>query len=145
MGSTAQSTNMTPSTFVGGITNGAQLFMQQVSSSGAYFNVGDAKDIIIVATNASTLAGAIFIEPGSSQWAGSLGMAYSTTAALYSTATAPYVMALGVSSSTYLALGSTTGSIAVLGPFDSARVKSTSGNIFMVPRLQRGQYMQPCM
>lgn len=132
MGSTAQSTNITPSTFVGSITNGALLYMQQVSSSGAYFPVGDASKVLVFVTNMSTAAGAIFVEPGSSKWAGSNGLAFSSGSSVYSTATAPIAVALGASSSTYAALASTSGSIAVLGPFESAKVKSTDGNVFIV-------------
>lgn len=134
MGSTVQSTNMTPSTFVGGITNGALLYMQAVTSSGAYFSVGDGNQAILFVANASSSdTGAVWIEPGSSKWAGSAGQAYSTTSTLYSTATAPIAISVathGITGSS--AVASTAGSFAVIGPFDTAKVKSTDGYIFVV-------------
>lgn len=134
MGSTAQSTNMTPSTWVGGITQGAALAMQAVTSSGAYFQVGDASQVMILVANASSSDnGAIWVEPGSSLWAGSLGMAYSTTSTLYSTATAPVAVSVplhGITGSS--AVGSTTGSYVAMTLYDSNKYKSTSGKIFIV-------------
>jgi len=94
MGSTAQSTNMTPSTFVGGITQGAALYMQAVTSSGAYFQVGDASRVIIFVSNGSSSAtGAVFIEPGA-KWSGSMGLDPSTGSTVYSTATAPIAVSV---------------------------------------------------
>lgn len=136
MGSTQQSTNMTPSTFVGGITQGAGLAMQAVTSSGAYFNVGDASKVIVFVANASSsdsaTSGAVWIEPGA-KWTGSQGLTVSTGAAVYSTATAPIAVSVpthGITGSS--AIGSTTLSYVALGPFDSARVKSSDGKIYIV-------------
>lgn len=133
MGSTVQSTNMTPSTWVGGITQGASLAMQAVTSSGAYFQAGDTSQIVILVANASSSDnGAIFIEPGSSLFPGSLGMAYSTTVTLYSTATAPVAVSVplhGITGSS--AIGSTTGSFVAITLMDSNKYKSTSGKIFL--------------
>jgi hypothetical protein len=135
MGSTAQSTNLTPSTFVGGITQGAALYMQAVTSSGAYFQVGDAQDVIIfVANGSSTVNGAVWIEPGGSAWAGAPGLPASTTSTLYSTATAPIAVSVvsnAVTGSSN-ACASTAGSFVAIGPLEAATVKSTSGKIFMV-------------
>lgn len=133
MGSTAQSTNMTPSTFVGGITQGALLYMQAVTSSGAYFQVGDASRVMVFVSNGSSSdTGAIFIEPGA-RWSGSMGQAPSTTSTLYSTATAPIAISVAThAKSDYSAAMSTAGSFAALGPFESATVKSSDGKIFLV-------------
>jgi hypothetical protein len=136
MGSTTQSTNLTPSTYVGP-TSGTPLYFAPVTSSGAYFNVGDASKVLIFVSNGSssetgsTLA-AVFLEPGA-RWAGSRGLAPSTTSTLYSTATAPiacYVAANGKSGST--AAISTTGSFVVMGPYDSATIKSSDEKIYLV-------------
>jgi hypothetical protein len=133
MGSTAQSTNMTPSTFVGGITQGAALYMQAVTSSGAYFNVGDASKVLVFVGNASSSDnGSVWIEPGA-RWGASNGMSPSTTSTMYSTATAPIAISVplhGITGSS--AVASTTGSFAVLGPFESAKVKSSDGKIYLV-------------
>ena len=133
MGSTAQSTNMTPSTFVGGITQGAALYMHAVTSSGAYFQVGDASRVIIFVSNGSSSdTGALFIEPGA-RWSGSRGQAPSTTSTLYSTATAPIAISVathGVTGSS--ASMSTAGSFYGVGPLESATVKSSDGKIFIV-------------
>lgn len=133
MGSTAQSTNMTPSTFVGGITQGALLYMHAVTSSGAYFQVGDASRVIIFVSNGSSSAdGAIFVEPGA-RWSGSRGQAPSTTSTAYSTSTAPIAAAFSAhAKSDYSAAMSTAGSFGVIGPLEAATVKSSDGKIFIV-------------
>ncbi len=132
MGSTAQSTNMTPSTHVGGITQGAALAMQAVTSSGAYFQVGDLSKVIVFVANASSSdTGAIFIEPGA-RWAGSKYLTPSTTSTLYSTATAPVAVSVplhGITGSS--AIGSTTGSYYALS-LDASAVKSSDGKVFLV-------------
>lgn len=132
MGSTAQSTNMTPSTFVGGITQGAALYMQAVTSSGAYFNVGDTSKVIVFVSNGSSSdTGAIFVEPGA-KWAGSKYLTPSTTSTLYSTATAPIAISVPThAKSDYSAAMSTAGSFYALS-FDSVNVKSSDGKIFLV-------------
>ncbi len=132
MGSTAQSTNMTPSTFTGGLTQGVTLPMQAVTSSGAYFQCGDLNKIVVFVANASSSDnGAIFVEPGA-RWAGARGLAPSTGSTVYSTATAPVVISVplhGITGSS--AIGSTTGSFAALS-LDSAQVKSSDGKVFIV-------------
>jgi hypothetical protein len=134
MGSTAQSTNLTPSTFVAGITQGAAIAWQAVTSSGAYFNCGDLnRTIILIQNGSSSDTGAVWIEPGGVWAAGSGGQAASTTSTLYSTATAPIAISVplhGITGSS--ATMSTTGSLVVIGPFDSDKIKSSDGNIFIV-------------
>ena len=134
MGSTAQSTNLTPSTFVGGITQGASIAWQAVTSSGAYFSCGDiSKTLILIANASSSDNGAVWIEPGGNWTAGSGGQAASTTSTLYSTATAPIAVSVplhGITGSS--AVMSTTGSVVVIGPLDSDRYKSSDGYIFIV-------------
>ena len=132
MGSTAQSAQITPSTFIAGITNGCPLVFTAVTSSGVYFNVGDAKDYFIFAINNSSDAGALYIEPGA-RWSGSMGQAPSTLITLYTTATAPIAVALpgrASSISTANAL-STTGCFAVIGPFEGATVKSSGATVYV--------------
>lgn len=136
MGSTTQSTNMTPSTFVGYASPATSLFMQAVTSSGAYFTVGDASKILIFVANASSsdsaTSGNIFVEPGA-QWAGSRGLPFSSGSSVYSSATAPVSIALpthGITGSS--AIGSTTGSFGVLGPFESAMIKSSDNTVYIV-------------
>ena len=133
MGSTAQSTSLTPSTYVGGITNGASLIMKSVTSSGVYFSVGDTSKVMVFVANASSSDdGAVFIEPGKA-WAGASGLAYSTGSTVYSTATAPVAVSVvthGVTGSS--AVASTEGSYYALGPFDSAKFKSSDGLMYLV-------------
>lgn len=134
MGSTAQSTNLTPSTFVGGITQGAALAWQAVTSSGAYFTCGDlSKTLIFVANGSSSDTGAVFIEPGGVMWAGARGQAASTGSTVYSTATAPIAVSVplhGITGSS--ATMSTTGSVVVIGPLDSNKVKSSDATVYIV-------------
>lgn len=134
MGSTAQSAQLTPSTFIGGLTQGAALNMVALESSGAYFNVGDASKVLLFITNGSTGTGAIYIEPGA-RWSGSLGQPVSTVITTYSTATAPIVVSIPacVSSISSAAMVSTTGQFLVVGPFESATVKSSDSQIFIGP------------
>ena len=135
MGSTAQSTDLSSSTasIMAG-TAYATLAMQAVTSSGAYFNVGDGSDTIIFVANASSSDdGAIFVEPGGTWSAGSNGQAASTTSTLYSTATAPIAISVvshGKTGSS--AVGSTTGAYAMLGPLDTSKIKSSDGEIYVV-------------
>lgn len=133
MGSTAQSTNLSPSTFTGYDTAATSLYMHAVTSSGAYFTVGDASKVMVFVANASSSDdGAIFVEPGA-RWSGSRGQAPSTTSTLYSTATAPIAISLpthGITGSS--AIQSTTGSFGILGPFDGATVKSSDATIYIV-------------
>jgi hypothetical protein len=137
MGSTTQSTNFTPSTQVAyNSGTGTLLYMAPVTSSGAYFNVGDCQEVMIFVANASSsdsaTSGALWIEPGA-RWAGSRGLAPSTIATAYSTATAPIVLSLathGITGSS--AVGSTTGSFGVFGPFESAQVKSSDEKIYII-------------
>jgi hypothetical protein len=133
MGSTAQSTNMTLSTFVGGITQGATLPLQAVTSSGAYFQVGDASRVVIFVSNGSSSDdGSVFIEPGA-RWSGSRGQAPSTGSTVYSTATAPIAVSVvshGITGSS--ATMSTTGSFVAVGPLESATVKSSNGTVYIV-------------
>lgn len=133
MGSTAQSTNMTPSTFVGGITNGAALYMQAVTSSGAYFTVGNASRYIVYVSNGSSSdTGAVWIEPGAN-WAGSKGLSTSASSTQYSTATAPIAVSVashGVTGSS--ASMSTAGSFVAIGPFDSVNVKDSGQKVYIV-------------
>lgn len=135
MGSTAQSAQLTPSTFIEGITFGATLLPTRLESSGQYFNVGDASKIIIFVNNGSSDAGAIYVEPGA-RWSGSRGQAPSTIITTYSTATAPIAVSIagcvGSTLSTLHAV-STTGCFQIIGPFDSAMVKSSNGEIFIGP------------
>jgi len=132
MGSTAQSTQITPSTW-GGYTNSqASLLMQNISSVGGYFEVGDAtRYLIFLANGSSTAVGAVFVEPGA-RWAGSRGQAPSTTIATYTTATAPFAVSVpsnAVSGSS--AIASTLGCFMVLGPFESAMIKSSDHKVYI--------------
>lgn len=133
MGSTVQSTNFTPSTFAGGITNGALLYMQAVTSSGAYFDVGDASKVLIFVSNGSSSdTGNFFIETGGTWAAGSRGVATSTSIASVSSATAMISISVPThAKSDYSAAMSTAGSFAVLGPFDSVNIKSSDGHVFV--------------
>lgn len=136
MGSTAQSTSLTPSTFVAGITNGAALVMKSVTSSGVYFSCGDASKVVVFVANASSsdsaTSGALWIEPGA-KWAGSRGLPVSTAATIYSTATAPYAISVPAHLITgSSAVASTEGSYYAWGPFDSAQIKSSDGLVYIV-------------
>jgi hypothetical protein len=106
--------------------------MQAVTSSGAYFQVGDLSKVVVFVANASSSdAGAIFIEPGA-RWAGSKYLTPSTTSTLYSTATAPVAISVplhGITGSS--AVGSTTGSYYALS-LDASAVKSSDGKVFLV-------------
>ena len=133
MGSTAQSTQIIPSTWAG-YNSYTPLYMVQVTSSGAYFNVGDADKVVIFVANASSsVDGTLFIEPGA-RWAGSRGLEPSTGSTVYSTATAPgvCVAAVAVSTTVTTYVASTTGQFVAWGPFESATVKSSDGQIFIV-------------
>lgn len=132
MGSTAQSTNLTPSTFAGGLTQGARLVFQAVTSSGAYFQVGDTSKVIIFVSNGSSSAqGAIYIEPGA-RYSGSRGQVPSTDITAYTTATAPIVITSSChAKSDNTASFSTEGSFNAIGPFESATVKSSDGKIYL--------------
>ena len=123
---------ITPSTFAGGLTQGAALYLSAVTSSGSYFQVGDASKVVVVVTNGSSTAnGAIYVVPGAA-WSGARGQAASTDVTTYSTGTAPIVMAVNANAITgSTATMSTTGWLAVLGPFESAQVKSSDGRIFI--------------
>ena len=138
MGSTAQSTTIVPSTFIAGGTQGGAINWLPVTSSGAYFQAGDTVETVILITNASSSAnGSVFIEPGSSKWAGSLGYAVSSGSTVYSTATAPVSVAVplhGITGSS--AIGSTTGSVVWFNLRDSDRYKSSDGKIFIVASTQ---------
>jgi len=132
MGSTAQSAQLTPSTQIRGITWGSPLPMTQVTSSGVYFNIGDASKYIVFVVNGSSDPGAVYVEPGK-RWSGSIGMAPSTTITAYTTATAPIAIAIprGASSiSTAFAL-STQSCFSVLGPFEGVQVKSSGATVFI--------------
>ena len=132
MGSTTISAQLTPSTFVEGITQGALLYMTAVTSSGVYVNVGDASKIMFLVANWTTGVGAVYIDPGA-RWTGSLQMPVSTAPAIYSTATAPIAVSLAAcpSSISSVAGNSTAGNIAMVGPFESVDVKSSDVHIFM--------------
>lgn len=135
MGSTAQSTSLTPSTFVGGVTQGAALYMKAVTSSGVYFQVGDASRIIVFVSNGSSSdTGAVFLEPGGN-WSGARRGIYglSTGSSVYSTATAPIAVSVAThAKSDYSAAMSTTGSFYAMGPFESAQIKSSDGLVYLV-------------
>jgi len=132
MGSTTVSAQLTPSTFVGGITQGALLSMTAVTSSGVYLNVGDAQRVMLFVANWSTGVGAVYFDPGA-RWAGSKQMPVSTAPGVYSTATAPIAVSLAAcpSSVSTTAGNSTTGNMAIIGPFESVDVKSSDVHIFM--------------
>jgi hypothetical protein len=132
MGSTAQSAQLTPSTKIEGVTWGSPLPMTQVTSSGVYFNIGDASKYIVFVVNGSSEAGAVFVEPGA-RWAGSVGRAPSTTITAYTTATAPIAVALprGASSISTAFVLSTQSCFSVLGPFDGVQVKSSGATVFI--------------
>lgn len=134
MGSTSLSAQVTPSTW-GGYNSYTALPMLQVTSSGLYFDVGDASQVMIFVINASSCTdGTIFIEPGAKAWAGSRGQAPSTALGVYSTATAPItcLAAVGISTTFSSYVESTTGTFACVGPFESARVKSSDGKIYVM-------------
>jgi hypothetical protein len=135
MGSTAQSTSITPSTFVGGITQGAILYFKAVTSSGVYFTVGDASRVIIFVSNGSSSdTGAVFIEPGGN-WSGARRGIYgiSTGSSVYSTATTPVAVSVAThAKSDYSAAMSTAGSFVAIGPLDSAQVKSSDGLVYLI-------------
>jgi hypothetical protein len=123
---------ITPSTWAG-YNSYTPIFMSAVTSSGVYFNVGDAEKIIIFVANASSSDdGALYIVPGA-QWSGSRGLAPSTTVSDFSTATAPIVcvaeVAVSTTVTTYIA--STTGTFALWGPFEAATVKSSDNTIYV--------------
>ena len=132
MGSTTASAQLTPSTFVEGITQGALLSMTAVTSSGVYLNVGDASRVMLFVANWSTGVGAVYFDPGA-RWSGALGMTVSTGPGIYSTATAPIAVSLAAcpSSISTTAGNSTTGNMAMIGPFESVNVKSSDVHIFM--------------
>lgn len=132
MGSTTVSAQLTPSTFVAGITQGAVLSMTAVTSSGVYVNVGDASRIMFFIANWSTGVAAVYFDPGA-RWAGSLQMPVSTAPGIYSTATAPIAVSLAAcpSSISTTAGLSTVGNMAMVGPFEAVNVKSSDVHIFM--------------
>lgn len=124
---------ITVSTFTG--YNGyTPLGMNAVTSSGSYFNVGDASQILIFVVNASSsVDGTLMMIPGA-KWSGALGRdASTTTSTNYSTANCPSVCVAAVSVSTTVTtyVGSTTGTFAVWGPFESVDVKSTAQTIYI--------------
>jgi hypothetical protein len=134
MGCSSLSAQITPSTW-GGYNSYTSLPMSAVTSSGVYFNVGDASQVMIFVINASSCTdGTLFIEPGAPNWAGSRGQARSTALGVYSTATAPITCwaALAVSTTVTTYVASTTGTCAMVGPFEAATVKSTDGMIFVM-------------
>ena len=124
---------LTPSTF-GGLNQYTALPMSAVTSSGCYFNVGDASKILIFVANASSsVDGTLMMIPGAA-WSGALGLDASTTTSTdYSTSNCPSVcvaaMAVSTTFTTYVA--STTGTFAVWGPFESVDVKSTAQTIYI--------------
>jgi hypothetical protein len=126
---------ITPSTF-GGYNNYTSLLMSQVTSSGAYFNVGDASKILIFVVNASSsVAGALMMIPGA-QWSGALGLDASTTTSTdYSTSNCPSVCVAAINNTSTVFpacfASTTTGTYAVWGPFEAADVKSTAQTIYI--------------
>jgi len=135
MGSTAQSTQIIPSTWTGFAAGSVTpLAMVQVTSSGAYFNCGDASKVMIFVANASSSAdGCLWLEPGA-RWAGSRGLDPSTGSTVYSTATAPIVCptTLAVSTTVTTFVASTTGQFVAWGPFESATIKSSDQTVYIV-------------
>jgi hypothetical protein len=115
-----------------GITWGAPLPMTQVTSSGVYFNVGDASKYIVFVMNGSSEAGAVYVEPGA-MWSASRGQAPSTLITLYTTATAPIAVALprGASSISTAFVLSTLNCFSVLGPFEGGMIKSSNSQVFI--------------
>lgn len=134
MGSTGQSTSLTPSTQILGITQGAPLTMKAVTSSGVYFSVGDMSKTIIYVVNASSSdTGAVWVDPGSTSWAGSGGRAPSTGSTVYSTAAAGIAITLPSPDITgSSAITSTETYASIIGPFDSDKYKSSDGLVFLV-------------
>jgi hypothetical protein len=122
---------ITPSTFVRGITWGNSLVLNAVTSSGVYFNVGDLGENILLVVNASSSdTGALYVLPGA-RWAGARGQAPSTTVTDYSTATAPIAISVpthGITGSS--AITSTAGSIYMMN-LESINVKSSDGTVYL--------------
>ena len=124
---------MTPSTWAGHGTATA-LSLAAVTSSGVYFPVGDGNKLFIVSFNRSTdYAGSMFIEPGSSVYAGATGQARSTAStSAYSTATAPYAWAISKNASSMSSEAILSTSLVIAGPFETEKVKSSDGYIFLI-------------
>ena len=133
MSSSSQALVCTPSTWTG-YTSATALSLQAVTSSGIYLNVGDGNKTFIVCFNRSTsYAGSMFIEPGSSVYAGSAGMVRSTgSSSIYSTATAPMSWAISINASSMSSEAITSTSLVIAGPFETEKIKSTGGLIFLI-------------
>jgi len=131
MGSTAQSAAATKSTFTG-YAGSITETLTAVTSSGVYFNVGDASKIIIRVTNASSSDnGAVFIEPGA-RWSASRGLAPSTGSTVYSTSTAPIAASVAMTAATGSSAIYSTGVSVYLGPFESGTIKSSDQTVYVV-------------
>ncbi|HSW61877.1 MAG TPA: hypothetical protein VLH56_00945, partial [Dissulfurispiraceae bacterium] len=131
MGSTSQAAAATKSTFTGYAGSIIET-LTAVTSSGVYFNVGDASKILIRVTNASSSDnGSVFVEPGA-RWAASRGLAPSTTSTLYSTATAPIAVSVAMTAQTASSAVLSTGISVYVGPFESGTVKSSDEKIYVV-------------
>lgn len=137
MGSTAAAATITRSTFVGPVDK-TLLSWTNVTSSGGYFEVGDASKTVVLVMNASSSeVGTIWVEPGA-KWGGSRSLAVgTTTSTAYSTASVNIPICSTFTSHGVTGSSAMTSSLAIAAYlFESAMVKTTDSKVYITATTQ---------